>query len=160
MRNISFALFLILFLVSCTTLSKRGEPQGKTYDEIYDLSLEEADTLLKEHILSTYYELASSEQKYFYQTLWIKGPHPFQPKKNSLTEEQKYRLTFELIDLTKPEDFKSGFPPRILIRITKEVEMNAGFPKGWFKTSSDGLEEEALLYRFDRLIKLKKEEKI
>ena len=157
------ALFtLILFVISsCATISKRRQPSQKSYSDVYDLSLGELETLLSEHLVPQRYEINTSPQPHYFETTWISGDHPFKPKEVEKTsEEVKYRLIFELFDVTKPEALKEGFPHQTLLRITKEVQVKKPFPGDWEMEPSDGLEEEALLYRVDRLLKLKKASQI
>ena len=151
-------LVMLFFLSSCATISKRRQPSQTSYSDVYDLSLGELETLLSEHLYPQHYEVKASPQPHYFETAWISGGHPFKPKELEKTsEETKYRLTFELFNVTKQEALKEGFPHQTLLRITKEVQVKKSFPKDWETESSDGLEEEALLYRVERLIKLKKE---
>ena len=150
------SLLIVFFIFSCATVSKRRQPIQKSYSDVYDLSLGELETLLSEHLYPQHYEIKSSREPHYFETSWISGDHPFKPKDISKTSEAtKHRLIFELFDVTKPDALKEGFPHQTLLRITKEVQVKKPFPSDWETETSDGLEEEALLYRVNRLLKLK-----
>src|SRR3990167_6508637 len=105
------SLLIVFFIFSCATVSKMRQPIQKSYSDVYDLSLGELETLLSEHLYPQHYEVKASAQPHYFETTWITGEHPFKPKeleKNS--EETKYRLTFELFNVTKQEALKEGFP--------------------------------------------------
>ncbi len=159
-RSILFIL-MIFFISSCATVSKRRQPLQNSYSEVYDLSLGELETVLSEHLYPRHYEVQASQQPHYFETSWISGNHPFKPKEpQSSREDTKYRLIFEFFDVTEPNALKEGFPQQTQLRITKEVQVKKPFPNDWETEPSDGLEEEALLYRVNRLLKLKKQSKI
>lgn len=158
-KNISLLLFL--FIIGCATISERRKPEERTYSEIYPISVEELDTMLSEKILTKHYTQEPSARKFYYKTEWKRGAHPYQTKQDANENSStRYRLIFELNDLTAPGDFEAGRGYKTLLRISKEIEKTRTFPQSTILLVSDGLEEEALFYRIERLITLKEEGKL
>ncbi|MBI2027193.1 MAG: hypothetical protein HYS98_05265 [Deltaproteobacteria bacterium] len=147
-------------LLSCALVEKRRQPMEQKYTEYFSVSVEELSALLSEHILNKYELNAEAGGTFTFQTVPSSKPHPFQHKLFIPKEEQRSELTIELADLTSPADLKAGFGQRTRISILKTVESKRGTFQEWVKTPSDGLEEEAILYRLHRLIQLKKSGKL
>lgn len=154
------AIFLF-FIMGCATISERRKPEERTYSEVYPVSIEKLDTILNEKILTKRYTLEPSAKKFYYKTEWIHEAHPYQTKQDvTHNGSVRYRLLFELNDLTASGDFETGRGYKTLLRISKEIEKKRTFPQSTLLLVSDGLEEEALFYRVERLITLKEEGKL
>ena len=81
---------ITLLVVACSVLEKRSQPSQEIYSDVFNVSIEELDAILAEHILKDY-PLSPSEVRYSYLTTWIQGDHTLSPSSSKNIKNNKNR---------------------------------------------------------------------
>ena len=155
--KISTLLFILCFaLSSCALVEKRRQPTQQPYADYFPLSTEEVSALLSEYILPRYELASESTNTDSFETQWSSKPHPYQHASYALKQQHRSKLRFEVVDISPPTSPTTALRFRTKLTIEKTLEIRRSTIQGWKTIPSDGLEEEALLYRMNRLVQLKK----
>lgn len=133
-----------------STLAKNNKPDT-TYSRVYFGSYEEVELALKQSMIRYPQRIDNTEAGIF-ETDVIKGEFRFQPAHRDVTYSSGYRYRI----LVRMVRGKTDGKPSVKVQINKKVEIAKDFFSDPKELSSDGLEEEAILYRIGRELQIAK----
>ena len=155
MPNFSFAL-IVFFLGACTTASQQlnhrleiGEPVTKVFLAPYD----DVITALRLAMLD-YPQQHDDPEAGFFQTALIRGHQIWRPAhlESNPWRGMRYRIHVRVI-----RGAAAGRREATRVEITKKMEQPSDFFSEARPVASDGLEEQALLYRIGRELRIARE---
>ena len=146
------ATFLLLTTVTgCQTATEKLEERKNAgpYSRVYYASYEEVEIALKQSMIR-YPQKVDNTEAGIFETDYIKGEARFRPPHYDVkfSPGYRYRLLVRLVRGRTDEK------PAIKVQITKKSEVARDFFSEPEATSSDGLEEQVILYRIGRELQL------
>lgn len=151
---ISKAIIAVILLSGCTTASDRltrklkvGEPVSRVFFAKY----EDVESALKIALLK-YPQRVDNTEAGIFETDYVKGDARFKPPHQNVEYSSGYRYRL-LVRLVKG---KSESRPAVKVSIVKHIELVRDFFAEPEILPSDGLEEEAILYRIGRELTIAK----
>lgn len=139
-------------LVGCTTASERLERKlrlNEPVSRVYFAPYEDVEIALK-HAMVKYPQRIDNTAAGIFETDFIKGEARFKPAHEEVEYSSGYRYRI-LVRLVKGRTEKT---PAVKVMIVKRIEIVRDFFSDPEQVASDGLEEEAILYRIDRELEL------
>ena len=146
------ALMVLGGLAGCTTASEKlekrlkvGEPVGRVFYAKY----EEVEGAIKQAMIKYPPRVDNTEEGIF-ETDYVKGDQRFKPphENTEFSPGYRYRILVRLVR-GKTED-----KPAVKVLVTKQIEMAKDFFAEPRMLTSDGLEENVVLYRIGRELTL------
>ena len=149
----ALALAMPLLLGGCQTLAteklkskmKVGEPVVRVFFAKY----EEVETALKQSMLK-YPQRVDNTEAGIFETDYVKGDARFKPPHENVeySSGMRYRILIRLVR------GKTEAKQAVKVVVVKQIEMVRDFFSQPEQLASDGLEEEVILYRIDRELKI------